>query len=272
MIFRLILRLFMKLCAADVARAAYAGVLCRPADATGLRAYTKKISRTGLLAPVLADFARSREAWDLALTMNAEDLVRRIYGGLSDIEPGPERLQSLTAQFQKDKDIASMMSNIMSSNHCIRVIRNCPSAFVNPAFKALLKRDADPEGFAAYSNLLRETGDLGAMLTAIDRSAEHRDRLLDERLTSPSDQAKPPRVRDVASVVKAAFLAVLGRQPDPEGMATYADFLQTTGDTAHLLDELRNSPEGQQRLLTSDHSLAMSRPTERHAIGTYTRT
>lgn len=62
-------------------------------------------------------------------------------------------------------------------------------------------------------------------------------------------------------LIRAGYRGVLGREPDPEGMASYADRFETGLTEAAFLDELRGSDEfrGQFRIDLSAHAASLDR-------------
>jgi hypothetical protein len=106
--------------------------------------------------------------------------------------------------------------------------------FVRAMYLALLERDADRDGFAAYCKELRRNGDLVGVTRSIAKSEEARDRVL---------FGKP------AQLVTAAFRGLLGRDPEQEALTAYSENLANVSAFANTLDEIGRSDEHFRRLI-----------------------
>ncbi|GAA0574231.1 DUF4214 domain-containing protein [Caenispirillum bisanense] len=110
------------------------------------------------------------------------------------------------------------------------------SDFIHAAYFAILGRAPDPEGLRYYLGRLSAGYGKRSIVAQIARSPERlqRSRYL---LSIPDD----------AAFVTAAYHALLGRAPDPDGFQHYTDFLRQGGDRRTMLDDVAASPEAQAR-------------------------
>jgi hypothetical protein len=105
--------------------------------------------------------------------------------------------------------------------------------FVRVLYLALLEREADDEGLAAYCVELGRTSDLIGTARAIARSEEGWTKNLHSR---------------PASLVKAAFNGVLGRDPEAVALTAYSESLSAHCNLATLINDLAKSEEHWRRL------------------------
>jgi tRNA A-37 threonylcarbamoyl transferase component Bud32 len=99
---------------------------------------------------------------------------------------------------------------------------------VKTAYRGLLGREPDPEGLAAHSATLAATQELAAFLADVIRS----DEFLQKSFTALAPD-----------LVRAAYRGLLGREPDPEGLAAHIASLAKKQDLAVLLANFVRSGE-----------------------------
>src|SRR5208337_3748581 len=92
----------------------------------------------------------------------------------------------------------------------------------------LLGREPDPAGLEAYGAELARTSNLGELLTDIAHSDEFWEKIVAVR--SPE-------------LVDAAFRGLLGREPDTEASASYAEVLTGKKDISAVLEDIIGSDE-----------------------------
>lgn len=126
-------------------------------------------------------------------------------------------------------------SNVISS------LRAQPIAPATPVFIKWNRRDAERAVRAAYHDILgREPDDAGLR--------EYRDRLMDrgwseDQLRDNLRRSAEFRNRDLNAVVRKIYREVLGRDPDPSGLATYVRRLEGGMSEAELRADLKRSGE-----------------------------
>ena len=114
------------------------------------------------------------------------------------------------------------------------LIRRNPGYFIQALFQGVLQREADPEGLAAYSVELRNSGDLAAVAGSIARSGEAWTKNL---------YANP------AGLIEAVFRGILGREPDSRALAAYTEYLSNNKDLAALMSIICQSQEHWEKLI-----------------------
>ena len=111
------------------------------------------------------------------------------------------------------------------------------SDLVRASYRALLGREPDPDGLAAYWKDLRRTGNLEAIIRDIAGSSEHWDQLVQMH---------------AAELIAAVFRGLLGRKPDPIAVTTYMTVLADRKDLADLVGVVGRSQEHWERVLAGN--------------------
>lgn len=248
----LLFRTFLKVYRKRILREAYIGILGREPDTEGLDAHAARLGRNGDLAPVLAEMSQSDEACKIALRKRAEQTVQQLCDALRGGESGAADLDGLTQRLVATLDVGAVAAALASGpEHWRKMIRSDPGMVIDAAFNSLLKRQPDLEGLATYTKLLNRTGDLTAFLGDLSASQECRAVFLAQ--VGPSQNAEPDRSTptnfSVEEIVAAAYVALLGRAPDDEGLAAYSKQLQEGGTVADFLAAIDRSTEHRKRLL-----------------------
>ena len=104
------------------------------------------------------------------------------------------------------------------------------------SYLGLLGREPDPAGLEAYGAELARTSNLGELLTDIAHSDEFWEKIVAVR--SPE-------------LVDAAFRGLLGREPDTEASASYAEVLTDKKDISVVLEDIVRSDEFWGKMLAS---------------------
>ncbi|MFL6707436.1 MAG: polysaccharide pyruvyl transferase family protein [Massilia sp.] len=170
------------------------------------------------------------------------------------------------------------------------LVRACAPAIVEDAYAGVLARAADPDGLAVYSAALRDGAGLPQLLAALTGSDEQWEQALamranaltdavfqgllgrapevaDPVMLAPALHALQSLVADVAAsterwqrsiaehageLVRAAFLGLLEREPEPAALAQYTATLQDMPGLTALLAEIGNSTEHWEKSLRKD--------------------
>jgi hypothetical protein len=107
-----------------------------------------------------------------------------------------------------------------------RIDRRTAEMFVQRAYREVLDRPADPEGLRTYvDRILREGWSEQQMIQQLQRSSEARSINADQAITK-------------------IYREVLGRDPDPRGLATYRAKWKDGWTQGQIREDLRRSPEG----------------------------
>ena len=220
---------FLRAYADELVNMAYRGILTREADLTGLAAYTKALKGSADLAGLLKELSFSDEHWQKTLDTRAPDLVRALFQGLLGREPDAEARESYVAKLAESHDLTPLLAEIARSDeHWQKTLDARAPGLVRALYQGLLGREPKPETLDGYAARLAETHDLTPLLTEIARSDEFRQKTF---------TALAP------DLVRAAYRGLLGREPNPEGLAAQATTLVATKDLAALLTNIVCSDE-----------------------------
>jgi hypothetical protein len=216
-----IIRLFLQWHARYFVRVLYLALLERDADELGLATYSGALARDGDLLAVARSIAQSDEAWNQTLFARPESFVTATFRGLLDRDPDQEALMSYSESLASHRDLAVLLDSIgRTQEHWQRMVCMHADELVCAIFTALLKREPDPDAVSTYSQKLRLTGDLSALISIIADSAEHRDLLLRQGAYS-SQQLRsdhlPALLADVVTspAVWSDLAALRFPQPEP---------------------------------------------------------
>jgi hypothetical protein len=180
----------------EVLAEAYQGILGREPDPDGLATHGTTLTETGRLAPVLDAMVQSEEAWRRLLGRRAEALVGAVFRALLDREPEDEARAAYADSLARTGDLEALIHAVgRSAEHEALMLarqgigageRGAPAEASSPdhavvvraVFEGLLGRAPDEEALAVYTRLLTHTGDVAGFIAEVDRSAEHRRRML----------------------------------------------------------------------------------------------
>jgi hypothetical protein len=230
-------RLFLWLHLADLLRYSYLGLLGREPDAAGLEAYKAELARTRNLGELLTDIAHSDEFWEKIVAVRSPELVGAAFRGLLGREPDTEAAAGYAEVLTETKDISIVLADIVRSDEFWKKMqaRRSPE-LVDAAFRGLLERAPDTEASVSYAEVLTDKKDISVVLEDIVRSDEFWGKMLASR--SPE-------------LVDAAFRGLLGREPDTEASASYAEVLTDKKDISVILADIVRSDEFWGKMLTS---------------------
>jgi hypothetical protein len=168
------------------------------------------------------------------LRWHARYLVRVLYLALLEREPDDQGLATYCAELRRNGDLLEVTRAIARSEEArSRLLFDRPAPMVTAAFRGLLGREPEPEALTAYSESLAGHRDPAATLDDIARSEEHWRRML---------------AIHAESVVRAIFLALLRREPEPEALAVYVQELRQAADLSALMTVIADSIEPQNLL------------------------
>jgi hypothetical protein len=131
---------------------AYREVLDRPADPPGLRLYRERILREGWSErQVVVALQRSAEA----RAINPDVAITRMYREVLGRDPDPAGFAHYRALWRDGWTQGAMKDDLRRSNehHDARI-----QDAITRAYREVLGRDPDPEGYAVYERLMREKG------------------------------------------------------------------------------------------------------------------
>ena len=155
-----------------IVQRAYREVLVRNADPSGLRHYREKLIREGWTErQLIADLQRSDEA----RAVRPEDAIARAYRDVLGREPDPSGLNHYRGKWREGWTQGQIREELRRSEEGLnREVRE----IITRAYRDLLGRGPDPEGYAAYERLLRREGgterDLRAAIMAGEEYRQRR--------------------------------------------------------------------------------------------------
>ena len=200
----MVIRLLLKWHARYFVRVIYLALLERDADDRGLSGYCRELRRHGDLLQVTRDIARSEEARNRVLFGQPEQLVTAAFRGLLGRDPESEALTAYSENLAGHRDLGATLDDIArSEEHWRRQLVLHAETVVRATFLALLKREPEPEALAVYTQELRQTPDLAALMSIIADSTEHRE-LLGQALPQSTQPLRSDNLPTLlAEVIKA---------------------------------------------------------------------
>src|SRR6267154_1179969 len=225
----LLLRIVLRFLARDAVTAAYLGVLGRGPDQGGLLAYSETLGRTGSYSGVLDEISHSQENWERLLARRSEDVVRNIYRGLLGRDPDREGLDSYASDLAARKDIVAVIAGIAGSKeHWERLLAQKSEDVVVSAYRGLLGKDPDKDALDSFASRLAHSKDIAALVFAIVSSNEFGEIQLTQR---------------APEIVRSIYLALLKREPDPDGLSIYTQILRQSRTIVPILASVAESDE-----------------------------
>ncbi len=170
-----------------------------------------------------------------------DDLVARFYSDVLDRPPEPAGAAAWSG-FLRDNCNAfgfdTLARNFFGSDEFVQTKSLTLDQLVTKFYLALLDRQPEPAGAAAWADVLRQTR-VRIALSGFVPSPEFRGLLPDR-----TDRAA------VTSVVTRLYTEILQRQPEPEGLTTWVDFIVQTGNLEAVAQGFLTSAEFESRPLT----------------------
>jgi hypothetical protein len=175
MIARFFYRLFLRLFAKRIVKDAYLGVLSRPADEAGRRAYSWELTRRRDLAWLLSDLLASGEARSRFQLTAPNEIVISAFEAVLRRTPTKEELDTRTKRLSEGETIAALLRDLSAGHAGFTISDEEAEELVRAAFRGLLQRDPEPTALAGYTRVLLDTGDLTQFLAEIGNSEEHKE-------------------------------------------------------------------------------------------------
>jgi hypothetical protein len=180
-------------------------------------------------------------------TMRPEPIIRRAYQDILGREPDPEGLRTYRSNIidkgWSEQDVREALRN--SPEYASGGARTASAdRIIRRAYQDILGRDPDPAGLETYRrNIIDRGWDEQDVRTALRKSSERRGQVPGFR----NDQARSQRNlsdAEAADIVRRAYLSVLNREPDGNGMRDYkARILNDRWTEQQVVNALRNSDE-----------------------------
>jgi hypothetical protein len=166
-----------------------------------------------------------------------DDAIRRAFRDVLKRDPSSSEMRRYRARMEEDgwteSDIRRDLRDRQDYRGHSGGRESDVDRIIRRAYQDILDRDPDPEGLRSYRRAM------------IDKGWSERD-VRDDLRKSP-EYARQQR-QSAERIVRRAYQEVLGRQPDPPGLATYANRVQRDGwDEQDVRASLEKSPEYRQR-------------------------
>jgi TorA maturation chaperone TorD len=171
--------------------------------------------------------------------MRPDAIVRRAYQDILGRDPDPEGLRTYRSNIidkgWSEQDVREALRN--SPEYASGGARTASAdRIIRRAYQDILGREPDPSGLETYRRNIIERGwDEQDVRTALRRSSERRGVVTGQRNLSDAEATE---------MVRRAYLSVLNREPDANGMRDYkARVLNDRWTEQQLVNALRNSDE-----------------------------
>ena len=228
-------RLAFRLCASAIVKDVYCAVLRREPDREGLAAYTRRLTETGDLNVIIREIASSKESWERHLFDYPDGIVEPVVHGLLGRAPRPEEISRYTNELIESEDLAALVSAIANSReHWERSLEKRAEEIARGVYQGLFGCEPEPTVLANYAKALIGGKDVAALVSAVGKSGELRDRTFEQ---------------GAEKLVGAVYLGLLGREPEPKALTEYGHELAETKDLAALLSSVASSEEHWRRLI-----------------------
>ena len=235
----------------DTIRRAFRSVLNREPTASELRRYRNLMEDNNWSeADVRRDLGTRTDYQRYSTnrrSMRPDAIVRQAYQDILGRDPDPEGLRAYRSNIidkgWSEQDVREALRN--SPEYASGGARSASAdRIIRRAYRDILGRDPDPSGLETYRRNIVERGwDEQDVRTALRRSEERRGQGPGVR----NDQARSQRNlsdAEAADIVRRAYLSVLNREPDANGMRDYkARVLNDRWTEQQVVNALRNSDE-----------------------------
>ena len=178
--------------------------------------------------------------------MRPEAIVRRAYQDILGRDPDPEGMRTYRSNIidkgWSEQDVREALRN--SPEYASGGARTASAdRIIRRAYQDILGREPDPSGLETYRRNIVERGwDEQDVRTALRRSEERRGAVTGVRNGRVTSQNLSDA--EAADMVRRAYLSVLNREPDANGMRDYkARVLNDRWTEQQLVNALRNSDE-----------------------------
>ncbi|MEP7302693.1 MAG: hypothetical protein ABI699_14330, partial [Caldimonas sp.] len=208
------------------------------------------------IGAVAAAMGKGPAHWRKLVRTDPAVLINAAYVALLGREADEGGLATYARLLQDSGDPVALLSSIgQSAEHQERVrealraagvddeatLRAKAEAVVSQLHGALREGEPDAGELAGLVDHLEATADVGAVAASLAQGIEHWNKLIRD---------------DPTALIKAAYVALLDRAPDPEGLQVYTRFLQDSKDFARLLAHIVRSPEHREHVLAEAGAVA----------------
>ena len=170
----------------ELVRMVYMGLLNREPDPEALNTYGSRLRDTGDLIGLIRSVAQSREHWENVLDTHAEEwarseghwesllelkageLARAACEGLLGGAAEERTLEEYAAQLREHRDLPRLLSALgRSQEHWEQLLALRAEELVGTVYESLLKRRPDAPALRDYGGQLKQSKDLGALLSTV---------------------------------------------------------------------------------------------------------
>lgn len=165
----------------------------------------------------------------LLIGLYSADLVDAAYQGLLGRQPDPEGFAVYKEELANSRNLAGIMKELAHSEEFRQksIVGQAPE-IVRAIYLALLGREPDEEGLASYAAQITDLDKIVSVFADIAHSEEFWQRII---------------AVHAQNLVKAAFLGLLGREPEPETAEAYSRELSEKGSLPAILADIVGSKE-----------------------------
>jgi Domain of unknown function (DUF4214)/Sulfotransferase domain len=218
----------------ELVLALYRSIFNRDPDSQRLQSYATQLKTSKDIPGLLLAIGASQEFWEGQIAQRAEELVRAVYGALLGREPDDGGLKAYVAQLKEHKSLAELLATIGKSQEHWEVLWQARAEeLVRTMFVALLNRQPEEPALKAYVTKIQQGQRLAELLSAVGRSQEHWELLLQERATE---------------VIGAIYRGLLRREPDSVGLTAYVAQFRANRDLAGVASAIGRSRERDRKL------------------------
>jgi Domain of unknown function (DUF4214) len=186
--------------------------------------------------------------------MQPERIIRRAYQDILGRDPDAEGLRTYRSKMidegwtEADVRNALRQSDEYARGSATSFRTSSADRIIRRAYQDILGREPDADGLATYRRNIIERGwDEQDVRTALRKSPERRvtgGRPADSGINGGIVRGASVSDAQATDMVRRAYQSILGRDPDPDGLASYKAKLLREGWTeADVAKALRNSPE-----------------------------
>jgi len=213
----------------ELVLALYRSIFNRDPDSQRLQSYATQLKANKDIPGLLSAIGASQEFWERQIAQRAEELVRAAYRALLDREPEDGALKAYVAQLKEHKSLAQLLSAIGSSREHWKLLRRARAEeLVRSVYVALLNRQPDEPALQTYVAKSQQGEPLAELLSAVARSQEHWELLLQER---------------APELIGAIYRGLLRREPDDLGLTAHVAQFRANRDLASVASAIGRSRE-----------------------------
>jgi hypothetical protein len=220
-----------RLCATELASAAYQGILRREADPEGLRVYAERIESERDIVPMLRNLSSSDEHWGKLFAQHRAPLIDSLCRGLLAGAPDEALREMWAGMLTQPAELGAVAGAIAESDaHWQAQLALRAGELARAAHCAVLGAAPDAEDMNAAVLTLKSPGGLRALLE-----------LLVARLVASDELWQRLLPQRAAELARDTAIALLGADAAPAVHQTLAETLQKTGSLRQMLATLMDS-------------------------------